>query len=49
MFVYQPKFNVLQLKSDKCAESIISWISKEIYDSKPIALHGALIPNLKHF
>ena len=49
MFVYQPTFNVLDLKNDKRTEYIISWKSKRIYDSKLIVLIGALLPNVKYF
>ena len=31
MSVYQPTFNVLELKNDKVTEYIISWNSKGIY------------------
>ena len=49
MFVYQPTFNVLELKNSKGTEYIVSWKSKEIYNSKLIALHGTFLPNVKHF
>ena len=49
MFVYQPKFKVLELKKDKGTEYIISWKSKGIYNSKLIALHGAFLPSVKYF
>ena len=34
MFVYQPTFNVLELKIDKDTEYIIGWKSKGVYNSK---------------
>ena len=49
MFVYQPTFNVLELKIDKGAEYIIGWKSKGYYNSKLIALHSAFLPNAKDF
>ena len=49
MFVYQPTFHVLELKNDKGTEYIKSWKSKGIYNSKLIALHSALLPNVKYF
>ena len=49
MFVYQPTFNVLELKEDKDTEYIIGWKSKGVYISKLIALHGAFLPNVKYF
>ena len=44
MFVYQPTFHVLELKNGKGTEYI-----KGIYNSKLIALHSALLPNVKYF
>ena len=32
MFVYQPTFNVLELKKDKGTEYIIGWKSKGVYN-----------------
>ena len=49
MFLYQPTFNVLELKNDKCSEYIISWHSKGICHSKLIAFYGAFLPNVKYF
>ena len=49
MFVYQPTFNVLELKNDKGAEYVISWNAKGLCSSKPIASHGAFLRNLKYF
>ena len=49
IFVYQPTFNVLELKKDKGTEYIISWKSKGVYNSKLIASDGAFLANLKYF
>ena len=49
MFVYPPTFNVLELKIDKDPKYIIVWKSKGVYNSKLIALHGALLPNVNDF
>ena len=48
MFVYQPTFNVLELKNDRGTEYIISWKSNGIHNSKLIALYGAFLPNVKY-
>ena len=49
MFIYQPTLNMLELKNDKSTEYIISWKSKELYNSKLIALYGAFLPDVKYF
>ena len=55
MFVYEPTFNVLELKIDKGTEYIIGCKSKDVYNSKlgvynsKIALHGASFVNVKYF
>ena len=49
MFVYQPKYNVLKLKTDKGTEYMISWKSTGIYNSKLIALHGGFLFKVKDF
>ena len=49
IFDYLPTFNVLELKKDKCTEYIIGWNSKGLYNSKLMALHGAILPNIKYF
>ena len=49
MFVYKSTFNMLEFKIDKGTDYIISWKSKGLYNSKLIALHGAFLPNVKHF
>ena len=41
MFVYQPTFNVLDLKIAKGTEYVIGWKSKGVYSSKLIAVHVA--------
>ena len=45
MLVYQPTFNVLDLKIEKG----IGWKSKGWYNSTLIALHGTFLPNVKYF
>ena len=49
MFVYQPIFNVLELKIDIGTEYIIDWKSKSLYNSKLIALHGDFFTLCKIF
>ena len=49
MFVYQPIFNMLQLKINKGTEYIIGLKSKGVYNSKLITLHGVFLPNVKCF
>ena len=49
MFVYQPTFNMLELRKDKITEYVIGWKSKGVHNSKCIALRGAFLPNIKHF
>ena len=46
MFVYQPTFNVLELKIDKFAEYIIGLKSKGVYNSKLIASYDAFLPSV---
>ena len=46
-FVYQPTFNMLELKTDKGTEYVIGWKSKGVYYSKLVAFHGAFLPNIK--
>ena len=46
MFVYQPTFNVLELTKDKSTEYVIGWISRGVYNSKLIALHGTFLLNI---
>ena len=48
MFVYQPTFNVLELKIEKGIVYVIGWKSKWVYNSKLAELHGAFIPNRKY-
>ena len=49
MFVYQPAFNVLELKIDKSTEYINGLKSKRLYNCTLIALHGAFLPNATYF
>ena len=49
MFVYEPTFKVLELKSDKCTEYIINWKSKGACKSKLKALNDAFWHNVKNF
>ena len=48
IFVYQPTFNVLELKIEKGIVYVIGWKSKWVYNSKLTELHGAFIPNRKY-
>ena len=34
MFIYQPKHEVLELKEIKGTDYVLSWKSKEVYNSK---------------
>ena len=49
VFVYQPLFNMLELKKDKGTEYVIGWKSKGVYNSKLTSWHGAFLPNMKYF
>ena len=49
MFVYQPRFNLLELRINKSTEYLNDWKSKSIYNSRPIALNGDFLPNIKYF
>ena len=49
MLFYQPTLNMLELKKDKSNEYVIGWKSKGVYNSKLIALHGDILPNIKYF
>ena len=49
MFVYQPTFNMLELKIDKGTEYIIGWKPKGVYNSKLIALHSAFLHKVMHY
>ena len=48
-FINQPTLNMLELKEDKSNEYVIGWKSKGVYNSKLIALHGDILPNIKYF
>ena len=49
VFVYQPLFNMLELKKDKGTEYVIGWRSKGVYNSKLTSWHGTFLPNMKYF
>ena len=49
MFVYQPNFNMWELKLNKVTEYVTCWKSKGIYNFKLKPLHGAFLPNIKTF
>ena len=49
LFVYQPIFNVLDLKIAKGTEYVTGWKSKGVYNSKLIAVHVTFLPNIKYF
>ena len=46
-FVYQPTLDTLELKKDKGANYVLSWRSKEVYNSKLKPLFTALLHNIK--
>ena len=39
MFVYQPTFNVLELKKHKSTEYVIGWKWKGLFESKFLSVH----------
>ena len=49
MFVYQPTFNMLELKEDKGTDYVISWKSKGLLESKLLSLNVVFLPNIKYF
>ena len=49
MFVYQRTFIVLEFKKGKGTEYDLLVENQRVYNSKPIALHSAFLPNIKHF
>ena len=49
LFVKQPIFNMSGLKKYKSTEYFIRWKTKGVYNSKLMALHGTLLPNIKYF
>ena len=49
MFVYQPIFNMLELKKDNSTDHFTGWKSKNLFESKLLSLHGAFLPNAKFF
>ena len=49
VFVYQPTFDVLELKTEKGTEYIIGWKAKGLYSSKLTALLVAFLSNVKYF
>ena len=48
MFVYQPIFNMLELRKDKDTDYVIGWKSKGLFESKFFPWHGAFLPNIKY-
>ena len=40
---------MLELEIEKGTEYIVGWESKDLYNSKPIALHDAFLSNVKYF
>ena len=47
IFVYQPAFNVLELKKDQDTDYILSWKSNGVYTSKLKQLHTAFLQSIK--
>ena len=48
MFVYQPTFNLLELKKYKGTDFVIGWKSKCLFESKLLPLRGTFLPNKKY-
>ena len=46
-FVYQPTLDTLELKKDKGADYVLSWRSKEVYNSKFKPLYTVFLHNIK--
>ena len=46
MFVYQPTFNMLELREDKGTVYVIGWKSKGVYISKLILFHATFLLNI---
>ena len=49
MLVYQPTFNMLELKENKGTEYITAWKLKELFKSKLYPLYNAFLSNIKNF
>ena len=49
IFAYQLTFTKLELKVRRSTEYVIVWISKGLYKSKLLPLHGAILTNIKYF
>ena len=47
--VYQPAFNMLELKEDKDTECVFSWKSKRVYSFKFTPWNTAFLHNIKRF
>ena len=46
MFVYQPTFNMLELREDKGTVYVIGWKWKGVYISKLILFHATFLLNI---
>ena len=49
IFVYQPTFNMLELKEDKSTEYVVGWKSKGVCTSKFIPFYTGFLHNVKRF
>ena len=49
MFVYQPKFNTLQLREDKTSKYVVSWKSDGIHCVKSVRIQSYFDPYLPAF
>ena len=47
MFVYQPRFSMLELKENKGNYYVISWKSREAYNSKLAPIYIAFLDSIK--
>ena len=47
MFIYQPTFNMLDLKKGKDTDYIFSWKSKDLFKSKLLPLHRSFSSDIK--
>ena len=45
-FVYQPHFDTLELKKDKSTDSVLSWKSKGVFNSKLKPLYTAFLHSI---
>ena len=46
-FIYLPTLDTLELKKEKCTNYVLSWKSKEMYNSKLKPLYTAFLHSIK--